>query len=79
MKDENSIQPEITDEAFSLYSEGYLVSCEKSIEMVLTKVSLHNGTVLLCGFLKSVFFSFTPGCLCCMPWRIPARFNAVSR
>lgn len=61
LKDENSIQPEITDEAFSLYSEGYLVSCEKSIEMVLTKVSLHNGTVLLCGFLKSVFFQFYTG------------------
>ena len=58
LKDEGSILPEVTDQAFSLYSEGYLVCRETSMEMVLTKVTVRDGYVRIQGFLKSAFFQF---------------------
>ena len=52
------IAPSIKKNEIALYSEGYLVLQEKSLEIVITKVEISGKDIRLLGFLKSVFFQF---------------------
>lgn len=52
------IVPSIKKNEIALYSEGYLVLQEKSLEIVITKVEISGKNIRLLGFLKSVFFQF---------------------
>lgn len=52
------IVPIIKKKEIALYSEGYLVLQEKSLEVIISKVEIAGNNVKLSGFLKSVFFLF---------------------
>lgn len=41
-----------------LYSEGYLVLQEKTLEIVISKVDISGKNINLLGFIKSAFFQF---------------------
>lgn len=58
LKGAEYIVPVIKKNEIELYSEGYLVLQEKSLEIVITKVEISGKNIKLSGFIKSVFFQF---------------------
>jgi len=58
LKGTEYIIPSVRKNEISLYSEGYLVLQEKSLEIVISKVEISGKNIKLLGFLKSVFFQF---------------------
>lgn len=58
LKGTEYIVPVIKKNEIELYSEGYLVLQEKSLEIVISKVEISDNNIKLLGFLKSVFFQF---------------------
>lgn len=58
LKDKNSLQCRLTNTAFSLVQGDKLITHEKSMEIVITKLRAENGKIEILGFVKSVFLQF---------------------
>lgn len=58
LKGKQYITPHLFQDAIGLYSEGYLVYHQKSLEAVITRVKIKGKQISISGFLKSVFFQY---------------------
>ena len=58
LKGTQYVTPKLFHDGIAIYSEGFLVYKQSSIEMVITKFSVSECKVKVSGFLKSVFFQY---------------------
>lgn len=58
LKGDDTLQCKLTSEAFSLLQEDKIITREKSMEIVITRLRAENNQVEILGFIKSVFLQF---------------------
>lgn len=58
LKNKQALLAEISQKEFILKSDNLIISCEKSMEIVITKMKCEKGIVEIQGFIKSVFLQF---------------------
>ncbi len=61
LKSPDSLQCFVSRELFGLRDKSRAALCERSVELVITRVRAMEGRVTICGFIKSAFFRFYDG------------------